>query len=190
MPNLRRISQDHPRIRGEHLLRWIWPSVKYGSSPHTRGARAPLRRDHHPPGIIPAYAGSTRTDSSPSHSLTDHPRIRGEHGTPRSKFPGGFGSSPHTRGAPSRRSMVKSAARIIPAYAGSTSCSSGLSRRLSDHPRIRGEHGSTARMRGFRVGSSPHTRGARRQKKIEARHVRIIPAYAGSTEMKQWPARA
>ena len=38
---VRRQVQDHPRIRGEHLFKWISLSVKYGSSPHTRGARQP-----------------------------------------------------------------------------------------------------------------------------------------------------
>ena len=93
-------------------------------------------------GIIPAYAGSTpfeiATDSAP------------------------LGSSPHTRGAPSR------------------TCSRRATRR--DHPRIRGEHisvrylvlegggiipayaGSTLLAElavELAAGSSPHTRGAR-----------------------------
>ena len=50
-----------------------------------------------------------------------------------------------------------------------------------DHPRIRGEHGSTARMSGFRVGSSPHTRGARLDVPVNLGVCGIIPAYAGST---------
>ena len=54
-------AADHPRIRGEHVSFLRQVSSEAGSSPHTRGARvgdrAPLRGD----GIIPAYAGSTRT---------------------------------------------------------------------------------------------------------------------------------
>ena len=177
---------------------------RWGSSPHTRGARAcprhcRCRRWDHPRirgehahvvdvlvadlGIIPAYAGSTPMPS-PFASLPT-------------------GSSPHTRGA---RHGTRS--RLRP---------------RRDHPRIRGEHpypshhrdchggiipayaGSTLRLREsvlLSEGSSPHTRGAptippwtpsrsRDHPRIRGEHhlVRvagnqvhgIIPAYAGST---------
>ena len=50
---------DHPRIRGEHVIKIGADLSAQGSSPHTRGARGrtPLGRDAG--GIIPAYAGST-----------------------------------------------------------------------------------------------------------------------------------
>ena len=56
---MERHGRDHPRIRGEHLMR-PWPNTtKAGSSPHTRGALP----GHDPTAdrsrIIPAYAGST-----------------------------------------------------------------------------------------------------------------------------------
>ena len=174
---------DHPRIRGEHAVRWQ------------------LRRRE--VGVIPAYAGSTRAESFAPEALggssphtrgalmsnnaasvaaKDHPRIRGEHSAERhvpAVLPGiipayagstdddiarcgdSMGSSPHTRGAPVRDEV-------------------GYERRW-DHPRIRGEHrrirrvsrwgdgiipayaGSTHwRLKGHAKdkGSSPHTRGA------------------------------
>ena len=177
--------RDHPRIRGEHqrlkvahvLARGIIPayagstkplaassSILWGSSPHTRGAPSvsagweqdhgdhPRIRGEHsavgdhlavPVGIIPAYAGSTTQCVLLARDLR--------------------GSSPHTRGALA------------------TPCTQTTTFR--DHPRIRGEHGhgggplgahpgiipayegSTAGApRGVpgRIGSSPHTRGARR----------------------------
>ena len=51
-------------------------------------------------GIIPAYAGNTKTVKPLPVALRDHPRIRGEHTS-------------------ANESMDKSA-RIIPAYAGNT----------------------------------------------------------------------
>ena len=33
------MTQDHPRIRGEHARRMYNRGELYGSSPHTRGAR-------------------------------------------------------------------------------------------------------------------------------------------------------
>ena len=74
---------DHPRIRGEH--------ASY-SPPRNSTIR-----------IIPAYAGSTDGPHTTSNPQWDHPRIRGEHvgeDNPRD-YP--RGSSPHTRGARSRR---------------------------------------------------------------------------------------
>ena len=220
--------RDHPRIRGEHEdkdfkqphIQGIIPAyagstldvpgldlVVAGSSPHTRGARVgappcigefrdhprirgehrPVRLPGRPPrGIIPAYAGSTFFSDAFSQA--------------------GQGSSPHTRGAPTRRRCAGT--------------------RTRDHPRIRGEHreprpvhaaldgiipayaGSTA-MIAFsespNSGSSPHTRGApwsacaatatgTDHPRIRGEHygisldsmlyARIIPAYAGSTRQR------
>ena len=114
----------------------------WGSSPHTRGARAIgsharlCRRDHPrirgehvgakvghaaATGIIPAYAGNTAPALGRTPSLP--------------------GSSPHTRGTLKR------------GPSGGSCC--------QDHPRIRGEHGTSTPTAGFGVG--------------------IIPAYAGNT---------
>ena len=91
------------------------------------------------------------------------------------------GSSPHTRGARDASLSQLAAARIIPAYAGSTPVSPTPARSRQDHPRIRGEHalhrdgvdvhsgiipayaGSTSPLTDTQTapaGSSPHTRGA------------------------------
>ena len=60
-------KRDHPRIRGEHknwATRWAAPE---GSSPHTRGALRVYYYFINDIGIIPAYAGSTR--SPPSRTI-------------------------------------------------------------------------------------------------------------------------
>ena len=69
----------------------------------------------------------------------------------------------------------------IPAYAGSTSPAPAGQGPAPDHPRIRGEHRSTAGTTASRRGSSPHTRGAPRQSFRGVERPGIIPAYAGST---------
>ena len=115
---------DHPRIRGEHRKCAVTMAPNTGSSPHTRGAlrvaarRCFLRWDHprirgeHPhareeqaaaPRIIPAYAGSTWFAIRRARLGEDHPRIRGEHGCRAVYSLGEFGSSPHTRGAPTAK---------------------------------------------------------------------------------------
>ena len=153
--------RDHPRIRGEHLTWWAAAPMTDGSSPHTRGALGDPGYDLDDPGIIPAYAGSTPTGRRYAGASADHPRIRGEHIVGSIGMVIGWGSSPHTRGAPARTAGLGCRRRIIPAYAGSTS--PGLSR----PPDM--------------AGSSPHTRGALFGVGLEFEVPRIIPAYAGST---------
>ena len=153
---------DHPRIRGEHNLRaWQGCSAR-GSSPHTRGAPQPTLSLKTWTGIIPAYAGSTCQGRGWLCGKADHPRIRGEHlNRIKGELPS-EGSSPHTRGAPSRCLDVYVRERIIPAYAGSTMPIGSETTRSWDHPRIRGEHTIEGPPAILAFGSSPHTRGARR----------------------------
>ena len=193
---------DHPRIRGEHVCVPSHVRVPFGSSPHTRGARAERRRRPDPAGIIPAYAGSTRRRRSGSRTGGDHPRIRGEHPIAVHMKAYGTGSSPHTRGAHQRAPVWARHQGIIPAYAGSTrirnipngitlgssphmrGALAALCRRRvtrADHPRIRGEHGASQDAQYGGEGSSPHTRGALNEIGVGDARGRIIPAYAGST---------
>ena len=92
-------ERDHPRIRGEHPASPRNHLVLAGSSPHTRGARSVDGHVTAADGIIPAYAGSTRTRCTAPRATRDHPRIRGEHVDPITIGIGQWGSSPHTRGA-------------------------------------------------------------------------------------------
>ena len=116
----RSLVQDHPRIRGEHLAEAHRFGLTRGSSPHTRGALDACDCVRIVARIIPAYAGSTEPAPHPSARKPDHPRIRGEHKDRDTQAMIMFGSSPHTRGAPSVFSPLSRAWRIIPAYAGST----------------------------------------------------------------------
>ena len=95
--------KDHPRIRGEHPSNPLRSLRSTGSSPHTRGARSGVGDAGVEVRIIPAYAGSTLESVPALEPCWDHPRIRGEHVTPREVATGVHGSSPHTRGA--HRSM-------------------------------------------------------------------------------------
>ena len=103
---------------------------------------------------------------APDGRRWDHPRIRGEHQAVLLAGEDRPGSSPHTRGAPSRSPRWSTLGRIIPAYAGSTSSAPPPQTRRPDHPRIRGEH-PTSR------ATTTATPG-------------IIPAYAGSTAAAAW----
>ena len=177
----RRELPDHPRIRGEHTATPPDGVIVLGSSPHTRGA--PSRKPPPVVGgrIIPAYAGSTGTTWSAMKPTTDHPRIRGEHPRGRRAPARVSGSSPHTRGAHGDAAARRHRLGIIPAYAGSTRPTMCWLSAMPDHPRIRGEHLESSRNGPSRVGSSPHTRGARTCRKRPTSSKGIIPAYAGST---------
>ena len=172
---------DHPRIRGEHLNERAARQRRRGSSPHTRGAQAGYPLAAGDARIIPAYAGSTRPSQEFAVEIQDHPRIRGEHTLHPRWVTDLAGSSPHTRGAHAALDVEGLAARIIPAYAGSTVLTSSGGASPRDHPRIRGEHVTMSRYLVAQGGSSPHTRGARRRNRRPDRGCRIIPAYAGST---------
>ena len=175
------MTQDHPRIRGEHSSGDDHHDSDDGSSPHTRGARVAEALFGHFKGIIPAYAGSTRRRRARSVAMPDHPRIRGEHVQMNRAIADGSGSSPHTRGAQLFTSPFVWIERIIPAYAGSTRGGLIDARTQQDHPRIRGEHSGPLGGVQMGVGSSPHTRGAPLHGDRVDVHPGIIPAYAGST---------
>ena len=133
-------TEDHPRIRGEHFFVTFRDARLLGSSPHTRGALVCEARFVAVAGIIPGYAGSTDSKECPSSMIRDHPRIRGEHCDSAPSSARRAGSSPHTRGARSRRPRDAGCSRIIPAYAGSTIRAKAYDPNRRDHPRIRGEH--------------------------------------------------
>ena len=181
--------RDHPRMRGEHLPAAHRLVRLRGSSPHARGAlssrpeRSPSAR------IIPAYAGSTGSGSGGWRRRRDHPRMRGEHGGWRCRFPSAPGSSPHARGAPRQGGPDAEHRGIIPACAGSTRCRWPARRSCRDHPRMRGEHRRGASDMAAKLGSSPHARGAQAGTVAELATPGIIPACAGSTHSRAWRMR-
>ena len=69
------LNWDHPRVCGEHPHRVPPSSPHPGSSPRMRGALADLIDPTCHVGIIPAYAGSTRSATIASSSASDHPRV-------------------------------------------------------------------------------------------------------------------
>ena len=71
-------------------------------------------------GLIPAYAGSTRSWWSSWLMAGAHPRLRGEHRRMKRGLKTDEGSSPLTRGALLDPLAQLASDRLIPAYAGST----------------------------------------------------------------------
>ena len=71
--------------------------------------------------------------------------------------------------------------RIIPAHAGQTVASCGVSTAVSDHPRACGANWSNVTVEGDPDGSSPRMRGKLAPPVVRAWARRIIPAHAGQT---------
>ncbi len=166
---------------GEHFPASIGHITSDGSSPRGRGTRfCPLFMNGSSR-IIPAWAGNTGSEHCLTATLTDHPRVGGEHLWARSQSNTTSGSSPRGRGTPLGTLAVKYDLRIIPAWAGNTLPVRLVLVVIADHPRVGGEHLSDCTKSGNSIGSSPRGRGT-----LPGGHGlyvkrRIIPAWAGNT---------
>ena len=76
---VRLVGRDHPRMRGEHVLRSGRNVAMPGSPPHARGAPSDICCGGCRSRITPACAGSTWRFCRISRCVWDHPRMRGEH---------------------------------------------------------------------------------------------------------------
>ena len=71
---------------------------------------------------------------------------------------------------------------ITPAYAGTTKVFKVFGIEVRDHPRLRGNHVDKMEFRGYSEGSPPLTREPQTHKIAAKSHLRITPAYAGTTD--------
>ena len=110
----------HPRSRGENHDVNLDEIRSDGSSPLTRGK--PSRRVALPVtvGLIPAHAGKTMQAIQSAYKHRAHPRSRGENHDVNLDEIRSDGSSPLTRGKPSRRVALPVTVGLIPAHAGKT----------------------------------------------------------------------
>ena len=131
--------------------------------------------------IIPADAGSTRSELLRMDCDRDHPRGCGEHTIYTKAQAFQLGSSPRMRGAPASAFRPDAWSRIIPADAGRTAVGTGRNIGSKDHPRGCGEHIFNTDMAHWTMGSSPRMRGAPQARARKLLRKRIIPADAGST---------
>ena len=135
-------------------------TMPMGSSPRMRGALPSCGFACEVAGIIPAYAGSTTCPNRRCSIPWDHPRVCGEHDIFTLDSGIREGSSPRMRGALAHLCTSNAIARIIPAYAGSTSVSLIALSPSRDHPRVCGEHNNISGGTECVRGSSPRMRGA------------------------------
>ena len=152
-----------------------------GSSPRGRGKR-PVHIDGRVAGgLIPAWAGKTRSTSSTQLGSAAHPRVGGENlRHPVHQLPG-QGSSPRGRGKLSNYEGHRMGTRLIPAWAGKTPCGRASRSRARAHPRVGGENAPADTGPASYRGSSPRGRGKRRRSEGPVSSPRLIPAWAGKT---------
>ncbi len=115
-----RSTRDHPRLRGDHALYGTHKGWRLGSPPLTRGPPIPEGGGTIPPGITPAYAGTTADEIDRCQYDQDHPRLRGDHAISGMAIHWYLGSPPLTRGPRERFGRRSLTIRITPAYAGTT----------------------------------------------------------------------
>ncbi len=180
----------HPRLRGEHQIHRPRPQPHHGSSPSTRGAPRSCLSSSSTTWLIPVYAGSTEMAAAVDALTPAHPRLRGEHRDGRRGRCTDAGSSPSTRGAHGGLEPYGVDNGLIPVYAGSTVSVRFHYAPGSAHPRLRGEHRQQRQPRCLLPGSSPSTRGAQPGEAVAGLGIRLIPVYAGSTQVRAAPYRA
>ena len=194
-------STAHPRSRGENVAGNHVLVDEAGSSPLTRGKRGAPRSLDLGTGLIPAHAGKTSGGLRRRAPTRAHPRSRGENFTRVAWATVGAGSSPLTRGKPTRAACPPTATGLIPAHAGKTDWDARPWRAVglipahagktasvlvmtlstSAHPRSRGENSISGLIVDRATGSSPLTRGKRRSERRPRRVGGLIPAHAGKT---------
>ena len=150
-------------------------------SPLTRGKLTLTHSLPLPHWLIPAHAGKTAGRLPPDAGAAAHPRSRGENFSRPKVTPLLPGSSPLTRGKRVLTPRPAALARLIPAHAGKTVELVPVVPGRTAHPRSRGENRTLSLMICISVGSSPLTRGKRRDRQVQEHAVRLIPAHAGKT---------
>ena len=153
-------------------------------SPLTRGKPRPSSTRRRALRLISAHTGKTPRLSDRSCHVTAHPRSREENIDAWQLPERHVGSSPLTRGKPSRRKTPTLNTGLIPAHAGKTVASWRIRQAARAHPRSRGENYRPGHCEHRCDGSSPLTRGKRRLRGRRICRVGLIPAHAGKTLLR------
>ena len=180
-PARRPTQGAHPRSRGENKPSGASSPHTKGSSPLTRGKRRLEGDAVKIERLIPAHAGKTGPTAPTVSSPAAHPRSRGENAGIACLDGGRVGSSPLTRGKPSRLPPQPRLRGLIPAHAGKTLMNSVSSASVRAHPRSRGENYGLSSILDENRGSSPLTRGKRTSPTPPPTLSGLIPAHAGKT---------
>ena len=171
----------HPRVGGEDFWHPHTMCQMIGSSPRGRGKPTLVVMYFTLCGLIPAWAGKTRSPTRQAARSPAHPRVGGENVVAGLRYVGRRGSSPRGRGKPSSALRCRRRSRLIPAWAGKTACRGARGRGRRAHPRVGGENRYLHVLDNAEYGSSPRGRG-KPDRSDRGRYWRgLIPAWAGKT---------
>ena len=152
-----------------------------GSSPRGRGKPTLVVMYFTLCGLIPAWAGKTRSPTRQAARSPAHPRVGGENQRRAEEQLALAGSSPRGRGKHSQRDQGRLARRLIPAWAGKTELPPGVEIWESAHPRVGGENLKAPPRPDSIFGSSPRGRGKPDRLQRREQGPGLIPAWAGKT---------
>ena len=135
-------SGDHPRMRGEHVRGGAARTPRHGIIPACAGSTTPVCA------MIASTAGSSphaRGALKPVVTLMaawrDHPRMRGEHGAPHERLGLLAGIIPACAGSTLQNVWwYRACIGSSPHARGALRITTGISCKVKDHPRMRGEH--------------------------------------------------
>ncbi len=168
-------------MRGDHLAApaGLWAGA--GPPPRARGppGRGGTAAAH--AGTTPACAGTTLFHASTSALTRDHPRVRGDHGNWQCNQCSRWGPPPRARGPLREGSWRQATPGTTPACAGTTVRASPHHLTAWDHPRVRGDHNSSAIHCTHQGGPPPRARGPRWAGPPMWPHAGTTPACAGTT---------
>ena len=173
----------HPRVGGENGLATLARSLSCGSSPRGRGKRRGWGSRCPRPRLIPAWAGKTDGVGLGWPGLAAHPRVGGENRARLIPSTTTWGSSPRGRGKPRVELYLGGNNRLIPAWAGKTPPRRPPLTSTWAHPRVGGENAVRTSVIIVNTGSSPRGRGKRSCRSVARRRDRLIPAWAGKTNV-------
>ena len=176
----------HPHSRGENSFPSGSANPPWGSSPLTRGKRAPQAIDLPANGLIPTHAGKTAGRVLRPDRRGAHPHSRGENLARRHVLRCFRGSSPLTRGKRPPIRAVGKRGGLIPTHAGKTSRFRPTRPAVWAHPHSRGENRSRRGRRERLRGSSPLTRGKHPRRVGQHPVPGLIPTHAGKTWTGAW----
>ena len=154
-------ARAHPRVGGENNPSPTDSTAHPGSSPRGRGKHPHDRRLRRELGLIPAWAGKTRSIPCRARPTGAHPRVGGENTTDAAMKSRATGSSPRGRGKRVTHRIDVVSDGLIPAWAGKTTPPIGRPRRRGAHPRVGGENSTPKKFPSKFPGSSPRRRGKR-----------------------------
>ena len=135
------------------------------------------------PGITPAYAGKSGTNTASEATGQDHPRVCGEKLQISRSRKSQRGSPPRMRGKGSPRPAPLRCARITPAYAGKSEPRRLHEHQRKDHPRVCGEKALSPLSLYLVSGSPPRMRGKVSVFLRSEDPNGITPAYAGKSKI-------